>query len=116
MKSYLLVFAAIVGVSTVVTWVVRGLSERFGILPEPDARHHIHNQPISRLGGAAIFLTFCCFLLLLYAGSPFGFAPGPAGGDLPKILVPAVLLLATSLLDDLRALRERTKLLVQIHT
>ncbi len=116
MKSYLLVFAATMGVSTVLTWVVRGLSKRFGILPGPDARYHIHNQPISRLGGVAIFLTFYCFLLLLYAGSHFGFAPSPAGRDLPKILVPAVLLLATSLLHDLRALRERTKLLVQIHT
>ena len=113
MKSYLLVFAASLVVSTALTWVVREVSKRFGILPEPDS-HHIHRQPISRLGGVAIFLTFCCSLFLLYLGSRFGFLPSPAGRDPLKILLPAVLLFATGLFDDLRALRARTKLLVQI--
>ena len=114
MNSYLLVFAACLIVSTLLTWGVRELSKRFGILPKPDARHHIHCQLIPRLGGVAIFLTICCFLLLLYVGSRFGFLPSPAGKDPLKILVPAVLLFATGLFDDLRSLRARTKLFVQI--
>lgn len=114
MNSYFLVFAASLVVSIALTWIVRELSRRFGILPEPDSRHHIHRQPIPRLGGVAIFLTFCSFLLLLHLGSQFGLLPSPAGRDPLKIIVPAFLLFATGLIDDLKVLRARTKLLVQI--
>src|SRR5947207_11870275 len=94
MKSYLLVFAASLVVSTALTWVVREVSKRFGILPEPDS-HHIHRQPISRLGGVAIFLTFCCSLFLLYLGSRFGFLPSSAGRDPLYSLLTAVVVFAT---------------------
>ncbi len=101
MNSYLMIFAASLAGSILLTWVVRELSKRFGILPEPDRRHHIHSQLIPRLGGVAIFLTFCCFLLLLQLGSGFGFVRSPVGSDPLRILVPAVLLFATGLFDDL---------------
>src|SRR5215469_1404334 len=114
MERYLLVFSTSVALSALLTWVVRELSKRFGFVPKPDARHHIHSRPIPRLGGVAIFLTFCCVLLWLQTGSTFGVLPSPDGRDPLKILGAATLLFATGIFDDLKALRPRTKFLVQI--
>jgi UDP-GlcNAc:undecaprenyl-phosphate GlcNAc-1-phosphate transferase len=113
MNLYVLIFSVSTAVCALLTWTVREYARRFGIVPEADA-HHIHRQPIPRLGGIAIFLTFSCFLLLLYLAYRFDFLPSPAGRDPVKILPPAFLLFATGLFDDLRGLRARTKLLIQI--
>src|SRR5579859_2061871 len=42
----------------VVTWAVREWALRRGITFTPDAERHIHQTPVPRLGGIAIYLTF----------------------------------------------------------
>ena len=97
--------SACVALSATVTWIVRAVALRRGLLDSPNARS-AHVRPTPRLGGIGIIGTFLpafATLTLLFDGG----------------IVAWVVLLATAaisvigLWDDLRPLRARTRLAAQ---
>src|SRR5450432_200250 len=101
-------------VATLLTWLVRRVANRYGLAFGPSTDRHIHTSPIPRLGGIAIFVTF----VLLY-GAYRLFGGQTLGGrsvtnDVFKVLVPAAGMFIVGLLDDLRGLSAKTKLLAEV--
>lgn len=113
MHNYVIMLLASVGVSAVLTKVVRDLANRYGWAQGPVRGRHIHARPIPRLGGVAVFLTFVgtCGLYFLLRRR---LVPGADLDGLPQILVPAFGVFLVGLFDDFRPIRPVTKLCAQI--
>lgn len=99
---------------SILTWAVRDLANHLGLASGPVSSRHIHAKPTPRFGGVAIFLTF----LAVYAGyvlsSCYELLAGRISLDILKLLGPGAALFAAGMVDDLRALGAKTKLLIQI--
>jgi UDP-GlcNAc:undecaprenyl-phosphate/decaprenyl-phosphate GlcNAc-1-phosphate transferase len=97
-----------------VTPIVRDLAVRFGIVDHPDNRRKLHRQPIPRVGGVAIFVSY----ILAFAATAFGFQDVhhvlPAGSMAIGLFASLGVIFATGLLDDLINLKPWQKLGGQI--
>src|SRR5712672_1518344 len=101
-------------VAALLTWLVRHLANLYGLAHGPSSSRHLHTSPIPRLGGIAIFITFfALYGLFRFAGSQ-GWVPRPVNYDLLKLLFPATGLFLVGLIDDLRGLTAKVKLLSQV--
>src|ERR1700754_1954268 len=100
---YLISFVAALLTALVLTRAVRNLALRRGWTPRLSA-HHIHRQPVPRLGGVAVFIAVVAVsgltkLTMLWLAMPFGTAR-----VLRPLLLPSVLIFALGLYDDVRPL------------
>ncbi len=93
--------------SWVGTWMVIKRQGTLG-LDAPDGRRKLHEKAVSRLGGAPIYLA-----LMLGIGVAFWFRRGAFDGWLPLILCNS-LMFSVGLVDDLKPLGARVKLVGQI--
>ena len=104
-------------ISAALTWFIRNLANRYRWAAGSISSHHIHARQIPRFGGLAVFLSFFLVLAGYMLASPWLGARGGVPriqGDVLKLLVPAAFLFAIGLVDDLRTLSARAKLLGQI--
>src|SRR4051794_22010822 len=100
--ALLAIFAMLLSLS--LTPACRSLCSRFGWVDYPDLRK-LHQRPIPRTGGIAIFLSYAAVIgfLLLYPARQGHLGGAPLSGM--WALVPAILVaFATGLLDDLAGL------------
>ena len=97
-----LVLAGVVSFAT--TPLVKALSVKVGAIDVPRDDRRMHDHPIPRMGGLAIFLGFMCSVLLLV---PL---------DRPKqgMLLGAVIIVVLGIFDDIYALPAKLKFVVQI--
>jgi len=116
---YVLIFGIAVVVTMVTTPLVIKLAKRFDIIDYPDGRR-VNNTPTPRAGGIAIFLGITISLTIL--AIIFGLHPkgGITDYGLTKninyygVALSAALIFALGLIDDIRTIRVRYKLLGQI--
>ena len=115
MKTCFAAFILALLLSAAITYLIRSIALRLGLVDQPDNFRKIHDRPIPRLGGIGIFVAFFTPLLalaFLYRNTvsdhllvrPTQFA-GLAGGS--------AVALALGLVDDLRDIRARYKLVLQ---
>lgn len=108
-------FAFSLAVSFVATREVRDVATRRGWVSVPQQGRHLHQAPLPRLGGAAIFLAFSCSLSvwlglsLIFPRLLAGLAPAA----LLRIYVPACLVFCLGIYDDLRGAGPYLKFAVQ---
>ena len=108
-------FAFSLALSFVATREVRDLATRRGWVFVPRAGRHIHQSPLPRLGGVAIFLAFSVSmsvwlgLSLIFPHLLGGFAPSV----LLRIYVPACLIFCLGIYDDLHGVSPYVKFAVQ---
>ena len=100
-------FLGALALSWVGTLMVVKRQGRLG-LDQPDGRRKLHERPVSRLGGAPIYLV-----LMLGIGAAFWFRGVAFDGWLPLILCNS-LMFSVGLVDDLKPLGARVKLVGQI--
>ncbi len=116
MSIYILVYLGSLILALAVTPLVIRVARRLGIARAPGARH-MHTQPISHIGGVAIFLSA---MLVGVAVLRFWNLPATAGPPGPEqlrfLLLAAGLMFAAGLVDDVKArgLRARTKFIAQV--
>ena len=67
---YLGVFAVALGVSLLVTPLMRWLAMRNGVVDHPDLGRKNHAKPIAYLGGAAVFLAWLAGMAACYFIEP----------------------------------------------
>lgn len=112
---YLGAFAASLLLSFIGTWFVREFAKKHGWVSGPAQDRHLHNAPLPRLGGVAIFaaflISFGTGLLLAVRSSSVGFVAAP--GSLATILIPGFLVFLLGVYDDLYTVGPYTKFLVQ---
>jgi UDP-GlcNAc:undecaprenyl-phosphate GlcNAc-1-phosphate transferase len=108
-------FAFSLLVSFVATREVRDLATRKGWVSPPQDRRHVHQSPLPRLGGVAIFLAFSVSVgvwLALTRVFP-RLIDGLAPATLLRIYVPACLIFGLGIYDDFRGSSPYLKFAVQ---
>lgn len=99
----------------VLTRYVRDFARRFGLVAAPNQERHLHSNPLPRLGGVAIFLSFSCCVALAAAWAarhPNLHSPDFLATT-TTILVPAALVFLLGVYDDLRGVGPYFKFAVQ---
>jgi len=108
-------FAFSLVVSFVATREVRDLAAHRGWVSVPQSGRHIHQAPLPRLGGVAIFLAFSVSLGL-WLGLSLIFprlVEGLAPTTILRIYIPACLIFGLGIYDDLRGAGPYLKFAVQ---
>lgn len=113
MQTFLSLLLTSALVSLMLTWVVRNYAIKRGLVSQPDT-HHVHHRSVPRVGGIAIFGTFSGFILLYMVAFQSVLPENVFAMDVAKIALPGALLFGVGIVDDLRGLRARVKLLFQI--
>ena len=106
----LLVFCVSAAVAFLTTPLVIRLAGWLKLYDQPGDRRHIHERPVPRLGGVAVFVATVTALIL--ASSQTSLDPGQQR-FLLAILVGGGIVFCAGLVDDLRGLRAATKLVVE---
>jgi UDP-GlcNAc:undecaprenyl-phosphate GlcNAc-1-phosphate transferase len=116
MSTYVCVYLGSLALALLTTPVVIRLAHRIGAVDRPGARK-VHERPIPRLGGVAIFLSTLCPLgaVILLQGRSSAIFPAPRA-QLLTLLGAATVVFAIGLADDLRGLPARLKLLAELLT
>jgi UDP-GlcNAc:undecaprenyl-phosphate GlcNAc-1-phosphate transferase len=111
MGAYLSILVISVGVSALLTFIVRKTTLARGWKSTPVYGRHTHTKPLPRLGGIAICLTFLLVLPLIpvsrLAHNHF------SGQNYIGILVPVLIIFLMGAFDDLRPLKPRWKLAIE---
>ena len=94
-------------ISLALTWIVRRLARSRGWMAGPESERHVHQMPLPRLGGIAIFLSVAFTILILSTTEWMS-------RSLLVCLIPATWMFAIGLTDDLRGLRASRKLFAQL--
>ena len=106
------------GLSYLLTPVVRNLAFRFGVVDKPNKRK-VHQKPIPRLGGVAIFLSFLVIALIYFWLKKDLFTFGPLSklepwGPFWGMILGGVVLVIAGILDDIYNLSPGKKLIFQM--
>jgi UDP-GlcNAc:undecaprenyl-phosphate GlcNAc-1-phosphate transferase len=109
-QEFALLFVASFLITSFFTALVRSVALRFGITDKPNQEHKTHKEPVPYLGGLAIVLgvlsvTYATSLLTSFTQQTFFLAS--------TILVPALIMAATGLVDDIKQLRPWPRFLAQ---
>ena len=91
-------------VSLASTPPVKMLAHKIGAIDVPDGKRRVHKSPIPRLGGLAIFFGFIVAILIFV----------DIDVQTRGILLGALLIVITGIVDDVKQLRASIKLLIQI--
>ena len=97
-------------VALITTPIVKSLARKWGAVDVPKDGRRMHDHPIPRMGGIAIFLGFLLSVILFI---PF-VQPDGLGFQLKGMLLGAVIIVVLGILDDIYALPALPKLIVQI--
>lgn len=114
MKTCLYVYFGSVLLSLMATPMVIRLAHRIGALDRGGARA-VHEKPVPRIGGVAIFFASMCMMVsVLFLDNRIAETFGRLQLQLSVLLCAAACVFVVGLVDDLRGLPARTKLLAEI--
>ena len=102
MAAAALIVALVVALIT--TPVVKSLAQRMGAVDVPKDNRRMHDHPIPRMGGLAIFFGFTLSVLIFV----------PITTQLRGMLLGAVIIVVLGIFDDIYALKAAFKFVVQI--
>ena len=102
--TVLLALALAAAVSFASTPLVKALSVKVGAVDVPKDGRRMHDHPIPRMGGLAIFFGFVAAMLLMV----------PLDTERKGMLLGAVIIVVLGIFDDIYALPAKPKFLVQI--
>jgi len=91
-------------IAFITTPVVKSLAERVGAVDVPKDERRMHDHPIPRMGGLAIFLGFLLSALVFV----------PLSQSMRGMLLGAIIIVILGIFDDIYALPALPKLIVQI--
>ena len=115
---YILPFILTALLSVILTLVTRRLALKWKLFDYPAPRK-VHQKPIPRLGGVAVFLSFLLVVLsyLIFAPDKLQFVQDKIIGidkNLFGVLLGALILVATGIYDDIKGLKPFPKFILQI--
>ncbi|HUT03145.1 MAG TPA: MraY family glycosyltransferase [bacterium] len=96
--------------SLILTPVCRWMALRFGVLDHPGTRK-VHKESKPLLGGLAILLSFDIVLFVLWL---FGYVEPGHSLQVLSIAAGGLVIMTVGLIDDIRPIKARVKLLMQI--
>jgi UDP-GlcNAc:undecaprenyl-phosphate/decaprenyl-phosphate GlcNAc-1-phosphate transferase len=111
---YLGLFIGSLLISFILTWYVRNLALARGWGTPPASGRHIHEVPLPRLGGVAIYATFVSVIgILIIASHLFKFSLGFSTRTALILVGSSAMVFLLGLYDDARAAKPVVKLTVQ---
>jgi UDP-GlcNAc:undecaprenyl-phosphate GlcNAc-1-phosphate transferase len=113
--QYLILGVAAFVLTGLLTWPVRTLAIRLGAMDAPNLARKTQTEPVPYLGGVAIALaiTIITFAAVFVGGNATGENNGQLKDLALTVLLPALVLGAMGLFDDLRSLSPWPRLLTQ---
>lgn len=102
--SIIITIATAFIVSFAATPIVRSFAEKVGAIDIPSDERRVHDHPIPRMGGLAIFLGFLVGVLLFTNIT----------GQIKGVLLGSIIIVITGAVDDIVSLKAWVKLLLQI--
>ncbi len=112
---YVIVFCIAFVVAYIFTPVMRHVALSYDVVDRPDGVRKVHGRTVAYLGGVAIFLGFVSSLAL---GQFLAQSHHPGISGVLRVPIPIILgtcvIVALGLIDDLRGVRPRLKILGQI--
>lgn len=114
MKTYLCVYLGSVLLAVVITPAVIWFAKKINAVDVPGVRN-VHSKHIPRIGGVAIFVsTVCLILSVFFLNNTIGNAFRDIQPKMTFLLSAASLIFLIGLIDDIKGLRARIKLLAQL--
>lgn len=112
MTSIITIFILSLFISLVLTPKIRETARNYGIVDMPSERK-VHTQPVPRIGGIAIFLSFFIAVILsfFYPTVVFAYFKNP---QMIMLFTGAFIVFGLGLWDDIKSLGPGTKFAVQI--
>jgi UDP-GlcNAc:undecaprenyl-phosphate GlcNAc-1-phosphate transferase len=113
MSTHILVLCVTCVISLCLTPLVRTAALKAGVLDVPDGRRKRHAQPIPKLGGVAIFVSFyvCLWLALAFGGSDYA---ASVSRLVSALFLPSLVILALGVADDIHPTGPWVKIGVQL--
>jgi UDP-GlcNAc:undecaprenyl-phosphate GlcNAc-1-phosphate transferase len=113
--QYLVLGIAAFALTGLLTWPVRALAIRLGAMDKPNLARKTQTEPVPYLGGVAIALgiTIITFAAVFVGGNAKGENNGQLKDLALTVLLPALVLGAMGLFDDLRSLSPWPRLITQ---
>lgn len=114
MTTFIALFSISTFIALVLTPIVRRLSERFGWLDRFVDSRRVHHQPVSRLGGVAVFVAVHLSLVpLAFIDNQLTRLLWSSRQQLLIALLPAAIVFLLGVYDDFRGSSARVKFVVQ---
>ena len=114
MHTYLCVYLGSTLLALLITPVVIWLARRIGAMDHPTARS-VHQRPVPRIGGVAIFVSSMCLILsVLYLHNDIGATFRDVRLQVTVLLGSATFVFLVGLVDDLMHLPARFKFLAEL--
>lgn len=104
-KQYVM-FCAALAVSLAATPLVRKFAVKIGAMDIPKDNRRVHKTPVPLIGGLAIYISFVVTVLF--------FIPLSDQNQIIGLLIGGTLIMLAGLLDDIKPMRAKFKLVVQI--
>jgi UDP-GlcNAc:undecaprenyl-phosphate GlcNAc-1-phosphate transferase len=113
--QFLILGVAAFALTGLLTWPVRALAIRLGAMDKPNLARKTQTEPVPYLGGVAIALgiTIITFAAVFVGGNASGENNGQLKDLALTVLLPALVLGAMGLFDDLRSLSPWPRLIAQ---
>jgi UDP-GlcNAc:undecaprenyl-phosphate GlcNAc-1-phosphate transferase len=113
--QFLILGVAAFALTGLLTWPVRALAIRLGAMDAPNLARKTQSEPVPYLGGVAIALgiTIITFAAVYVGGNKNGENAGQLKDLALTVLLPALILGAMGLIDDLRSLSPWPRLIAQ---
>jgi UDP-GlcNAc:undecaprenyl-phosphate GlcNAc-1-phosphate transferase len=114
-SQFVILGAAAFGLTGLLTWPIRTLAIRLGAMDVPTIARKTQAEPVPYLGGVAIALgiTVITFAAVFVGGNATGENSGQLKDLALTVLLPALVLGAMGLFDDLRSLSPWPRLIMQ---
>ncbi|PQQ65914.1 MraY family glycosyltransferase [Acetivibrio saccincola] len=112
--EYIILFALAFIVAFSSTPAVRKLAFKIRAVDIPKDTRRMHNKPIARLGGMAIFLGFVVSLMFGVVSTFLGASGILPDRELLGLLIGALIIVGIGIVDDIKQLGARFKLVFQI--
>lgn len=113
---YFALFIIATVISAGMTYAVRNLAIRHGLVRGPESRRHVHKRPMPRVGGIALYFTVTGLLLFVLFADVWlrrGLSAQVLNVTM-HIFAPATMLFLVGLYDDLKGVGAKTKMFFQI--
>jgi UDP-GlcNAc:undecaprenyl-phosphate GlcNAc-1-phosphate transferase len=113
--QFMILGVAAFALTGLLTWPVRALAIRLGAMDKPNLARKTQTEPVPYLGGVAIALgiTIITFAAVFVGGNATGENNGQLKDLALTVLLPALVLGAMGLFDDLRSLSPWPRLITQ---
>jgi len=112
---YLVIFVSSIFFSLLLTWLVRNLAMGRGWVAPPLQDRHLHEIPLPRLGGIAIFFAFLTSVALAFLANLYfpSLGLGAPLRTVLTILIPATIVFLLGIYDDVRTVGPYVKFAVE---